>query len=101
MHRIKKNDANDAKACAEAVVRADMRFVGIKTDEQIEMQQLLRIREIYVKRRTGIMNSIRGLLSEFGIAIPQGQSALIEKLQALLDEDSQILLVQIKKGIFQ
>lgn len=45
-----KNDEKDAKACAEAVTRADMTFVPIKTDEQLEMQAIHRVRSYYVRQ---------------------------------------------------
>jgi transposase len=82
-----KNDANDAKACAIAVERKDMRFIPIRTEEQLELQSLHRIRTYYVKRHTGMMNMIRGLLLEHGIAIRQGKTALIKRLRELLAEE--------------
>ena len=57
-----KNDAADAAAICEAVVRPTMRFVPIKTDEQLDMQFLHRVRERWIMRRTAIVNQIRGLL---------------------------------------
>jgi len=44
-----------------------MRFVPIKTDDQLDMQSLHRVRERWVMRRTAIVNQIRGLLLERGI----------------------------------
>lgn len=86
-----KNDARDAEACAEAVTRANMRFVSVKTDSQLDMQAVHRVRSYYVKQRTGLMNMMRGLLLESGIAIPKGQSYLEKKLFVLLEEESQHL----------
>lgn len=83
-----KNDARDAAACAEAVTRANMRFVSIKTEVQLEIQAVHRVRSYYVKHRTGLMNMMRGLLLESGIAIPKGQSYLEKKLVVLLDEEN-------------
>ena len=39
-----KNDFVDAEAIAEAVVRPSMRFVALKTDAQLDMQALHRVR---------------------------------------------------------
>ena len=45
--KTNKNDYIDAEAIAEAVGRPRMRFVPIKTDEQLDMQSLHRVREGY------------------------------------------------------
>ena len=95
-----KNDAKDAEACAEAVTRANMRFVPVKTKEQMEIQSLHRIRSFYVKQRTGLMNMMRGILIEMGIAIPQGKFALIKHLNMLLDAEDARLNIKMK-NIFQ
>jgi transposase len=83
-----KNDANDAKACAEAVTRASMTFVPIKTLRQQDTQMCHRVRSSYVRHRTSLMNMVRGLLLEMGIAIPRGKAALIAKLQELTAENA-------------
>jgi len=67
-----KNDANDAEAICEAVTRASMRFVPIKSEAQHEVQALHRVREQLLKSRTALVNQVRGLLAEHGIVAPQG-----------------------------
>ena len=47
-----KNDFVDAEAIAEAVERKNMRFVPIKTDDQLDLQAMHRIRDRLVSRRT-------------------------------------------------
>ena len=59
-----KNDFLDAEAIAEAVTRQNMRFVPIKTDEQLDLQALHRVRDRLVQRRTAVINQIRGFLIE-------------------------------------
>ena len=61
--RGNKNDYNDALAIAEAVVRPEMRFVGIKTPQQQDIQALHRLRERCLQARTGLCNQVRGLLA--------------------------------------
>lgn len=95
-----KNDAKDAEACAEAVTRANMRFVPVKTKDQMEIQAIHRIRSFYVKQRTSLMNMIRGILLEMGMAIPKGQSVLVKYLCILLDADNACLNDKMKT-IFQ
>jgi transposase len=69
-----KNDTRDAEAICEAVTRPTMRFVPIKQVEQQDLQALHRVRERLIKARTALVNEIRGLLSEYGIGLPQGMS---------------------------
>ncbi len=45
-----------------------------------------RVRERLVRNRTALANEIRGLLLEFGIAIPQGINKISTKLTEILDE---------------
>src|ERR1700688_3757618 len=62
-----KSDFLDAEAIAEAVQRPRMRFVPIKTEEQLDLQALHRVRERWVMRRTAVVNQIRSLLLERGL----------------------------------
>ena len=66
-----KSDYLDAEAIAEAVQRPRMRFVPIKTEEQLDLQALHRVRERWVMRRTAVVNQIRGLLLERGLTLPK------------------------------
>jgi transposase len=91
-----KNDANDAKACSEAVTREDMEFVSVKTKVQLEIQSIHRIRSHYIKHRTALTNMMRGILLENGIAIAKGQAALVKKLNALLESETNQLLPKTK-----
>src|SRR5688572_14819519 len=80
-----KNDTRDAEAICEAVTRPTMRFVPIKRVEQQDLQALHRIRERLIKARTALVNEIRGLLSEYGIVLPQSitrfRALIVEKLE--------------------
>jgi len=81
-----KNDANDARAIAEAVTRPDMRFVSAKSIEQQDILLLHRAKELTMKHRTALINQIRGLLLEYGVVIPQGTSH-IKRLLIILEEN--------------
>lgn len=59
-----KNDANDAEAICEAMIRPNMRFVSIKTVEQQDVQAVHRVRAGLIEQRTAKANQIRGLVSE-------------------------------------
>jgi len=57
-----KDDFRDAEAIAEAVQRPTMKFVAIKTADQLDLQALHRVGERLVRQRTGIINQIRAFL---------------------------------------
>src|SRR5262245_15858938 len=65
-----KNDFRDAYAIAEAVLRPSTRCVPVKTDEQLDLQALHRVRSRLVGQRTAVINQIRSFLLERGIAVP-------------------------------
>ena len=67
-----KNDEVDAEAICEAVTRPTMRFVPVKTAEQQSILMLHRTRDLFVRQRTMLVNSLRGQLAEFGLIAPQG-----------------------------
>jgi transposase len=81
-----KSDYLDAEAIAEAAQRPRMRFVPIKTVEQLDLQALHRVRERWVMRRTAVVNQIRSLLLERGLTLPKGRSHLDEQLPGILED---------------
>jgi transposase len=84
--KTNKNDVADAEAICEAVGRPNMRFVPLKTTEQQGVLAVHRARQGFVKARTAQANSIRGLLGEFGIVIPQGMSPLAKRVPEILED---------------
>src|SRR5438270_3550481 len=97
-----KNDANDAAAICEAVSRPHMRFVPQKTIAQQDLQCIHRVRSRLISCRTQLCNQIRGLLSEYGIEIPQHitqvRKALVqvtEEAEARLSVAAKTLLAQL------
>jgi transposase len=70
-----KNDAADAAAICEAVTRPNMRFVPVKEEHQQIILTLHRTRQGFVEERTALYNRLRGLISEFGIVLPQKVAA--------------------------
>ena len=57
-----KSDYIDAEAIAEAVGRPKMRFVPIKSDDQLDLQSLHRVRERWVARRTAVIIKARSFV---------------------------------------
>jgi transposase len=80
-----KNDAADAEAICEAVTRATMRFVEIKTPEQQACLMLHRTRHLFIRQQTAVINSIRAHLAEFGIVAPVGRNGVEELLAIVAD----------------
>jgi len=84
--KTNKNDAADAEAICEAVGRPNMRFVAIKTVEQQTVLSEHRVRQAFVQARTAQVNQIRGLLAEFGLAIPKGIANLPKQVPLILED---------------
>ena len=80
-----KNDYNDAEAIAEAALRPNLRTVREKTQDQLDLQALHRVRSRLVSRRTATINQIRAFLIEQGIAVRTGARALRNSLMAILE----------------
>jgi transposase len=89
--KAQKNDDRDAEAIAEAATRPTMRFVALKSEEQLDMQTLHRVRDRLVGDRTSLMNQMRGLLLERGVVVPQGKARLARALAELLDGEETVL----------
>ena len=80
-----KNDATDAEAICEAVSRANMRFVPTKTPEQQSGLVLHRVRQLFMRQQTAVINAIRAHLAEFGIVAPVGRHGVEELLTVVAD----------------
>lgn len=85
--RRNKNDAADAAAICEAVSRPSMRFVPAKTEAQQAIAGLHRVREQLIRQRTATMNSLRGLLAEFGLLAPKGMTGMNALIAAVEDPE--------------
>jgi transposase len=81
-----KNDAADAAAICEAVQRPNMRFVPVKSLEQQGRLTVHRMRQAFIEQRTGMINRIRGLLSEFGIVLPLKAATVRRQAGACLED---------------
>ena len=106
--KTNKSDYIDAEAIAEAVGRPTMRFVPIKSDDQLDLQSLHRVRERWVMRRTAVINQIRGLLLERGITLRKGRRyveaalpGILEDAEAKLSGALRLLLAQLQLELDQ
>lgn len=80
-----KNDFLDAEAIAEAVDRKNMRFVPIKTDDQLDLQAIHRVRDRLISRRTAVINQIRAFLLERGLVFAQTPAKLKAAMADVLE----------------
>jgi transposase len=99
-----KNDFRDALAVAEAVQRPTTRCVPVKTDEQLDLQALHRVRSRLVGERTAIINQIRCFLLEHGIAVRQRLHWLRQALPDILGQRTDVLsprMIRIIENLVQ
>jgi transposase len=86
-----KNDAADAEAICEAVMRPSMRFVETKTPEQQSCLMLHRTRHLFIRQQTAVINAIRAHLAEFGIVAPVGRKGVEQLLDIAADPNDRRL----------
>ena len=84
-------NAHAAYAIAEAVLRPSTRCVPVKTDDQLDLQALHRVRSRLVGQRTAVINQIRSFLLERGIAVRQGPRFLRQQLPEILAKRIDVL----------
>src|SRR5512140_1779348 len=92
-----KNDFLDAEAIAEAVTRHNMRFVPIKTDDQLDLQALHRVRDRLVHRRTALINQIRGFLLERGLVFAKRPANLRRQMPLVLEDAEANLTPRLRR----
>lgn len=95
--KAQKNDDRDAEAIAEAATRPTMRFIELKSEDQLDMQTLHRVRDRLVGERTSLMNQIRSILLERGHVVPQGRARLAKTLAILLADSDVALSSRIRE----
>lgn len=84
--RRNKTDRGDAKALLEAARNDEIRPVPVKTVDQQMIASLHRVRSTWLATRTARLNTIRGLLREFGVVIPVGAQHVVPIVRALVDD---------------
>src|SRR6476660_582465 len=94
--KSQKNDDRDAEAIAEAATRPTMRFVALKSEEQLDMQTLHRARDRAVGERTSLMNQLRAVLLERGVIVPQGRAKLRLRVTELLQQSPEQISSRIR-----
>ena len=82
-----KSDRADARAICRAMQEPGMRFVRLAHEELQAVQACHRVRSRFIDNRTALVNQIRGILLEHGVAVPQGVGSIRKALPALLAEE--------------
>lgn len=80
-----KNDAVDAEAIVEAVLRPSMSFFGVKTKEQQDQAVLFRSRDFFLRQRTQLINAMDGHLAEYGVLLPTSRASIARMVAAARD----------------
>ena len=99
--RRNKNDAADAAALCEAVSRPSMRFVAIKTEPQQAATGIHKVRDLLMKQRTMLMNQLRSLMGEFGIAVAAGPARIAELVTILTDPADHRIPALLRDGLMK
>jgi transposase len=84
-----KTDRTDTRGLLEAYRNEDIHSVPVKSVSQQALTALHRLRSTWLSTRTARINTVRGLLREFGCTIPLGARHVLARVSALLaDADS-------------
>lgn len=82
-----KNDAADCDAICLAAMRPNLKFVSVKKVWHHDLQSLHRIRQQFVSHRVSLGNSMRGLLSEYGVIVPKGVAKFKTRIKDLISNE--------------
>jgi transposase len=81
-----KTDQADAKAILEAFRNQAIRPVPVKTVAQQALVALHRLRSRWLATRTSRINTVRGILREFGVTIPVGAHRVLPAVWAAIED---------------
>jgi transposase len=95
-----KTDAADAKALLEAYRNEAIHCVPIKSVDQQALTALHRLRSRLLASRTSRINTLRGLLREFGLVVPRGGHLAATRLKTLV-ADPETSIPEILRPPFQ
>jgi len=94
-----KTDRADVKGLLEADRNSDIHSVPVKTVAQQQLTALHRVRSRWMATRIARMNTLRGLLREFGLTIPVGARHVIPGATELI-EDAEVDLPEGLRDVF-
>ena len=94
-----KNDRNDVKGLLEAHRNSALHPVPVTTVAQQQLTALQRIRSRWMATRIGRINTLRGLLREFGFIISVGARHVIPGATELI-EDAEVDMPPVLREVF-
>lgn len=97
--RRNKTDRADAAGIVEAARCGQIDPVPVKSPRQQGLQALHRVREQLKSQRTAAINLVRGLLREYGIAIPLGADKLLPAVRAALEDGENELPMSLRATV--
>jgi transposase len=97
--RRNKTDRTDAKALLEAARNDEIHPVPIKSVEHQAIASLHSLRSTWLATRTARLNTLRGLLREFGIFIPVGAQYVVPQVRALLADPTAVVPVLMRTTV--
>ncbi|MCK5478561.1 MAG: IS110 family transposase [Methylococcales bacterium] len=81
-----KTDKNDALAIVQAAQLPEIRFIKGKSEEQQQLQTILRLRELAIKQKTALSNQLKALLLEFNVRVLNKNGGLKGTVELLLED---------------
>jgi len=96
-----KTDRADVKGLLEADRNSDIHSVPVKTIAQQQLTALHRIRSRWMATRIARINTLRGLLREFGFIIPVGARHVIPAATELIEDAAVDLPVALREVFYE
>src|SRR5262249_2004408 len=81
-----KTDRTDVKGMLEASRNTAIKPVPVKSESQQQLTGLHRVRAAWMSTRTMRINTLRGLLREFGIVFPMGTKAFFDRVGETIED---------------
>lgn len=97
--RGNKTDRADAAGLLEAGRCGQIASVAIKTPEQQGVQAQHRVRETLKAQRVALLNTLRGVLREFGIVIPIGAAHVKPAVRDALEDGDNALPMALRETL--
>ena len=86
--RRNKTDRADCLAILEAARSTEILPVPVKTTQAQAIQGLHRLRSQWMSTRTSRINTLRGLLREFGVILPMGAISALKLMPEAIDDEA-------------
>jgi transposase len=97
--RRTKTDRTDTKGILEANRNDEIHAVPVKTREQQAVASLHRLRSTWSATRTARLNTLRGLLLEFGVSIPLGAHHVVPQVRTLVEDRADTVPVAMRAAL--